>query len=109
MYRVKARLQGGGFTGGAESDAVEIVVTQPQGVDRTVWNALNRSPQAAYFLHTGGPKAHPLAATSLATAEMLEQLASAYPSSRYAEAIRTRLAAFERTIERLRDRGLVTQ
>jgi len=108
-YRIKARLHGSGFTDVTESDAVEIVVTQPQGIDRTVWNALNSSPHAAYFLHTGGPKAHPLAATSLTTVEMLEQLASAYPSSRYAEGIRNRLDAFERTIERLRDRGLVTQ
>ena len=106
LYRIKVLLHGSGFADAVGSDAVEITAREPHGNDRIVWTALNRSPEVAYFLHAGEHKGHPLASNSLATVELLQQLAAEHPSSRYADAIQGRLAAHERALERLRDRGL---
>ena len=107
VYRLKVVVHGPGFTDAVESNVVQIAVTEPRGNDRAVWNVLKSDPDVAYFLHTGGPKGHPLAAKGQAIAGMLQQLAAAHPSSRYAVAIEDRLASFESTVARLRDRGLV--
>lgn len=102
VYRVKVLVHGLGFADPIESDVVEIAIVEPKGTDRIVWNALKGDADAAYFLHTGGPKGHPRAAGSLLVAEKLQRLAAAYPSSRYAAVIQERLASFETTRVRVK-------
>ena len=104
VYRIKVLMHGSGFADVAESDAAEIEVTEPEGFDdRSVWHALKSAPDAAYFLHTGGLRRHPRGTSSPPVTDMLQELATAYPWSRYADGIQRRLAGYERALERVRD------
>lgn len=107
VYYIKVAVYGFNFADALQSADVQVAMTEPQGVDRDVWNALNARPELAYFLHTGGPHGHPHSDESVALVETLERLAATDPSSRYAEAIRARIAAHEKAVEELVEGGVI--
>jgi hypothetical protein len=106
-YQMKARLYSLDFSEYIESQPIGIVVNEPQGTDRQVWNVLSRDPDFAYFLQAGGPKGHPSSQKSVALVSTLDALLDAYPTSRYAAAMKRALATNNARVEEARQHGLL--
>jgi hypothetical protein len=104
-HQIKAILSDEEFEDEIESRPIEVVVEEPRGVDREVWNELKTNPEYGYFIQTGG-KGHPGSLTSPDVAEGLERIVTSYPTSRYVKSIAPSLLRFRSLREELRKRGV---
>jgi hypothetical protein len=100
-YRMKVRMYSLDFDEYIESAPMMISMSEPQGVDREVWRALNQDPELAYFMHAQGPNGHPASAKTQAMVSTLEGLVAAFPSSRYAHRMSASLAAYTSLLQQM--------
>ena len=98
-YQMMVRMYSMDFGKYIESAPIGLSIREPEGIDGQVWRAPNQDPELAYFMHAQGPNGHPASARSQALVSTLEGLISAYPSSRYAEAMNKSMAAYNARLQ----------
>jgi hypothetical protein len=100
-YQIKAILSDEEFEDEIESQPIEIVVEEPHGMDRDVWNELKTNPEYGYFIQTGG-KGHPRSVRTAEVVAGLDRIVTSYPTSRYVKTIAPSLRKYRLLREELR-------
>jgi hypothetical protein len=104
-YQIKAVLSDEEFEDEIESQPIEVVVEEPHGTDREVWNELKTNPEYGYFIQTGG-KGHPGSVRTAEVVEGLDRIVTSYPKSRYVKSIAPSLRKYRLLREELRKQGV---
>jgi hypothetical protein len=92
VYYIKAKLFDRGYVSHIESEPVKILIDEPQGPDLDIWNTLKTNGAYALFLQTGEISGHAKDPKADEIVQLLEDLVKRYPTSKYADTLRTCLA-----------------
>jgi hypothetical protein len=81
-----------GYANHIESEPIEILIEDPQGVDLEVWSTIKTKGAFAFFLQTGESTGHAKEPGSEEIVGVLENLIKRYSSSKYVDNFRASIA-----------------
>lgn len=104
MYFIKAVLNDDQLTNKIESEPIRVIIEEPQGTDREVWNKIKHDGDFALFMQTGELKERPNGPKTKQIVATLSEIESSYPTTRYISKIRSGLAKQRSLLEKQKNK-----
>jgi hypothetical protein len=101
---IKAILNDEQLANKIESEPIRVIVEEPQGVDREVWNKIKRDGKFALFMQTGELGERPDGPKTKQIVTILTEIERTTPTTRYIGKIRSGLAKQRSLLEKQKNK-----